>query len=453
MPSYQNPCTPDTAKKSNTSRSAGRLSRPASSEFSLGAVHATRVRDAVVRAAPDGGVHDAFYEGGLRFIRLLREEAPDFTLQSRRGPRARSRNRAGLPKIRSATFGGRVTRTVRPLLVVPGLFSTEIVDEEQGHVWGRLRNLYGGPPIATLAGLRGKPGAIVRVIPIIPRIYDYDLMRSLERALVGAGYRLDETLHYFAYDWRLRIIDLGVALAAEVRRIAAKTGGEIDMLGLSNGGPMIRAAFAADRTLPVERVVTSGGPHGGTVETIACLDRGFQFAPLGRTVRPAEFMACPGALQAIPSPALAKFVGEDEGGADLYDVGTWRRLRLSVFRRDPDDPVWIDVVGKRLADMRETWRLLDAAGAPRRLVCICGTGIPTQVGIVVRKGRAYLPGEGRLAGIPPAAITDGDGALTVKQASAWTGADVEVLPIAVTRHRDTVRTPVAFAAILKALAA
>ena len=39
-------------------------------------------------------------------------------------------------------------------------------------------------------------------------------MLSLERALCGAGYRPDETLHYFTYDWRLRIVDLGVALAA-----------------------------------------------------------------------------------------------------------------------------------------------------------------------------------------------------------------------------------------------
>jgi len=335
--------------------------------------------------------------------------------------------------------------------VVPGLFSTEIVDDTLGHIWGRLRNLYGGPPIATLDGLRGRPGAIVRVIPIIPGLYDYDLMRSLERAIVGAGYRVDETLHYFAYDWRLRIIDLGAALAAEVRRLAERAGGPIDMLGLSNGGPMIRAAFAADGGLPVERVVTSGGPHGGTVETLACLDRGFQFAPLGRTVTPEQFMACPGALAAIPSPAQARFVGDGDG-CDLYDLATWRRLRMAVFRRDPDNATWVDVMAKRLADMRDTWRILDGAPAPRRLICICGTGLPTQTAVVVRDGRAELPGEGRLAGLPPAAIGDGDGALTVEQASAWTGADVEIVRIAVTRHRDTVRTPVAFAAILKALA-
>jgi hypothetical protein len=125
---------------------------------------------------------------------------------------------------------------------------------------------------------------------------------------------------------------------------------------------------------------------------------------------------------------------------------------MSVFRRDPDNPIWVDVMAKRLADMRDTWRTMEAAAAPRRLICICGTGLPTQIAVVVRKGRAYLPGEGKLAGIPPAAIGDGDGALTVEQASAWTGADVEIVRIAVSRHRDTVRTPVAFAAILKSLA-
>ncbi len=341
---------------------------------------------------------------------------------------------------------------MRPLLVVPGLFSTELHDDKLGWIWGRFRNLYGGPPIATLEGLRGRPGGIVRVIPIIPRVFDYDIMLSLERALCGAGYRVDETLHYFAYDWRLRMLDLAVTLAAEVRRIAERAGGPIDMLGLSNGGPMIRAAFAVDRTLPVERVVTSGSAHGGTVETLACLDRGFQFAPLGRTVSPEQFMACPGALEAIPSPAQTKFVGDGvTGKEDLYDLETWRRLGLSVFRKHPDDPIWIDVMAKRLADMRETWRALDAAPAPRRLICVCGAGLPTQIAIVVRDGRALLPGEGKLAGLPPAAIADGDGALTVEQASAWTGAEPEIVRISVGRHRDTVRTPAAFAAIVKSL--
>ena len=168
-------------------------------------------------------------------------------------------------------------------------------------------------------------------------------------------------------------------------------------------------------------------------------------------------MACPGALQAIPSPALAKFVGDGDDdsarAADLYDIATWRRLRMSVFRRDPDDPVWVDV------DDEAPGRHARHLAGPRRRARAAPPDLHLRHGaarrrspIVVRKGRAYVPGEGRLAGIPPAAIGDGDGALTIEQASAWTGAEPEIVRIAVSRHRDTVRTPVAFAAILKALA-
>ena len=193
----------------------------------------------------------------------------------------RSRNAASC-RIRSATFDTEATAPCAPCSSYPACSRPRFTTHKLGYVWGRLRNLYGGPPIATLDGLRGQPGGIVRVIPIIPGIFDYDLMLSLERALCGGGYRVDETLHFFAYDWRLRIIELGVdAGGARCGGWPNARAGPIDMLGLSNGGPMIRAAFAADRTLPVERVVTSGGPTGGSVETLACLDRGFQFAPLG----------------------------------------------------------------------------------------------------------------------------------------------------------------------------
>lgn len=338
---------------------------------------------------------------------------------------------------------------MRPLLVVPGLFSTEIYDDKIGFVWGRFGQLYGGPPIATLEGLRGRPLGVLRRIPLLFGL-KYNLLSPLEGALTGAGYRLGETLHYFGYDWRLPVVGLGVALAAEVRRIASQCGEEIDVLGLSNGGPVIRAAYAADAALPIERAVTSGGAHDGTIETLACIDAGFQFAPFGRRVSAQQFMACPGGLDSIPGPGAIRFFPAGEG-FDLYDVDTWRKLRLSVFRDDPDDPIWIDVVGKRLAAVRELWRVLERAPAPRRLICICGTGLPTQVRIVVRDGRAQVPGEGRTAGLPREALTDGDGTIGIEAAHAWTGATPEVVRIAVKRHRDTVRTPAAFDAILAAL--
>lgn len=340
---------------------------------------------------------------------------------------------------------------MRPLLIVPGLFGTEIHDDGVGCLWGTVRCLYRGAPIATLAGLRGRARRVMTGIPLLPGL-QYDIIGALLSALRRAGYRRGETLHLHAYDWRMRVVDLGVSLAAEVRQLAEQTGGPIDLLGLSNGGMLIRAAFAADRQLPVERVVTSGAPHGGSVETLACLNVGFRFAPLGRTVSPEEFVSCPGALDAIPAVGTRAFGDSDHGeGYDLYELDTWRRLRLAVFRHDPDDPTWTAVMTARLRDGRETWRVLAGAAPPRHLVCVCGTGLPTQVRVVVRDGRALIPGEGRVEKLPATALTDGDGALTTESSAAWSGANPQIIRIPVKCHRDTVRTKAAFTAILQGL--
>jgi Lecithin:cholesterol acyltransferase len=342
--------------------------------------------------------------------------------------------------------------SLRPLLVVPALFGTELHDDEQGPIWGTFRCLYRGPRLASLAGMRGKPGNVIGAIPLFAGLR-YDILGALQRALGRAGYEPGRNLHLFAYDWRLRSVDVANALVHQVRQLATANQGEVDLLGLSNGGLLVRAAFAIDPALPVERVVTSGAPLAGSLESLACLNVGFQFAPLGRTVSPGEFVSCPGSLDCLPPPDSPIFL---EPGYDLYDAATWKALRLSVFGdcrggRDEEDE-WTRVLGERLSATRQSWLTLGRAGAPRHLACVCGAGRPTQVKIVIDKGRARLPGEGRgVARLPAEALADGDGGVSVESAAAWDGAQPEVIRIPVGRHRDVVRTPAAFRAILDSL--
>jgi hypothetical protein len=342
---------------------------------------------------------------------------------------------------------------VRTLLIVPGLFGTALRCPIKGPIWGPFRNLYAGPLIGELPAPAGHADGILRAIALGPLVL-YDIHGALLAALGRAGYRLGENLFLYAYDWRQRVVDDGPPLAAEIRRLAEASGGPIDLLGLSNGGLTLRAAFVVDRELPVERVVLSGPPLAGSVETLAVLHAGFQFAPLGRRVSPEEFVACPGAMDSIPSPATASFLDSDQktdGEHDLYDLATWRELRLSVFRDDPDRAGWVEAVGKRLADLRETWRFLEGAAVPKHLTVICGEGLPTQRRIVVERGRVRLPGEGNLRGLPAAAIVEGDGTVTLESARSWAGARPHVIKIPVRRHRDVVRVPRAFAGILEGL--
>ncbi len=337
---------------------------------------------------------------------------------------------------------------------MPGLFGTEIVDESLGAIWGSFGCLYRGPLIGELPAPRGRAGRVMEGISIGPammKLVAYDISGAMRRALERAGYRLGVNMSFFGYDWRQRVIEVGPALAAEIRRLAEASGGPVDLLGLSNGGLTIRAAYAADATLPVERVVLSGSPLAGSVETLTVLHAGFQFAPFGRTVSAAEFVSCPGSMDSIPSPETARFLDEAGGEHDLYELATWRHLRLSVFGRDPDATPWVDVIGTRLRALRETWRSLEGGAAPKHLVCVCGEGIPTQVRIVVRNGRVVLPGEGKLRGLPAEALAEGDGTVSLASARAWTGARAHVVRSPVTRHRDVVRTEPAFKAILEGL--
>ena len=341
---------------------------------------------------------------------------------------------------------------MRHLLVVPALFGTELYDDEQGAIWGTFGCLYRGPRLASpAAGLRGRPGKVMSAIPLLAGLR-YDILGALQQALGRAGYVPGKNLHLFAYDWRLRAVDVGNALVDEVRRLAEVGGQNVDLLGLSNGGLLVRAAFAIDPGLPVERVVTSGAPLAGSLESLACLNVGFQFAPLGRTVSPGEFVACPGSLDCLPPPDRVVFM---EPGYDLYDAATWKTLRLSVFgdcRGGSDEEEdWTRIVAERLSATRKSWQTLDRAGAPRRLSCVCGDGLPTQVKIVIENGRALLPGEGRVSKLPPEALADGDGGVSLESATAWAGANPEVIRIPVGRHRDVVRTPAAFRAILDGL--
>jgi hypothetical protein len=339
---------------------------------------------------------------------------------------------------------------VRTLLIVPGLFGTALRCPVKGPIWGPFRNLYGGPLIGELPAPRGAADGILRAISLGPLVL-YDIHGALLRALGRAGYELGRNLFLYAYDWRQRVVDDGAPLAAEIRRLAEASGGPIDLLGLSNGGLTLRAAFVVDHALPVERVVLSGPPLAGSVETLTVLHAGFQFAPLGRTVSPEEFVACPGAMDSIPSPATASFLDGTGAEHDLYDLATWRRLRLSVFREDPDRAGWVDAVGKRLADLRDTWRFLEGAAVPKHLTIVCGDGLPTQRRIVVEGGRVRLPGEGNLRGLPATAIVEGDGTVTLESARAWAGARPHIIKIPVRRHRDVVRTPRALAAMLEGL--
>jgi hypothetical protein len=270
----------------------------------------------------------------------------------------------------------RAARRRAPVVIVPSILGTRLVDAEGRVVWGDLARLYAGPPLARAAGAAG----LLDGFALVPRLLAYDvfggLIRFLER--VG-GYRAGEDLHVLAYDWRAGIAAAAEALGAWIDRDG------IDLVCVSTGGLAARHALVDPvRAARVRRVVYVGTPHRGSFGALTYLAQGVRPAPLGRRFTGAEVAQLQTAWDALPHPGERVFVDEDgrELGLELYEAETWRRVGLGAGIGD---------LAARLARARRLWGALDAGAPHPDAIVIGGRHLPTLGRCVVRGRRAVIP--------------------------------------------------------------
>lgn len=298
---------------------------------------------------------------------------------------------------------GRSARERRPVVLVPGMCGTRLDSTRGLPLWGTTRTLYFGPRVSRRADVRTK--GLLRQLTIVPGLYSYDVFGGMVRALGRAGYVEGEDLHVLDFDWRQGIVAGARALADLIARIRGFGDERVDLVGVSSGGVVLRAYLgyggedplagaaptpAAART--VGHVVYVGAPQRGTFDALACLHRGFRFAPAGRLFSPREAAGCQISWDALPHPDDRVFV--DEAGAplaiDLYDPATWERLRLG-------DPATAAERPACLARALALHRALDRAAAlPAPDAYVIGAWhLPTPVRALVRRGGAeagaYIP--------------------------------------------------------------
>src|SRR5690242_11552297 len=84
-----------------------------------------------------------------------------------------------------------------PLIVVPGMCGTRLVDDRGRVVWGSLACLYAGPSITSATRSAG----LLDGIELVPGVAGVDVYGGLIRFLQRAGYRRGEDLFVLDYDW------------------------------------------------------------------------------------------------------------------------------------------------------------------------------------------------------------------------------------------------------------
>jgi len=266
-----------------------------------------------------------------------------------------------------------------PLLVIPGMFGSRLIDARGAVVWGSTARLYFGPSIPEADA---RADRVLDAITIVPALAGYDCHGGLFRFLCAAGYRLGATLIPFAYDWRAGVEEAARALGSAVDRVARD---RVDLLAISTGGQVARR-FLVEHAPRVRRVVYLGAPQRGTFDALVSLHRGFRFAPAGKKFDGADAARCQTSLDALPHPDEPLFVDETserDVRCDLYDPYTWRALGLARWPLDGG-------FAERLSRARDLHRALD--GAPAHDAFVIGARhLPTPARALLVDGRARLP--------------------------------------------------------------
>ena len=281
------------------------------------------------------------------------------------------------PNLARIFAGVKERRGKRPVIVIPGVLGSQIVNRLTGEVvWpSAFRSSTDGLSLPTTPDLAGNRDELVaskiletaRLARIAPEVYVYHgLLRALEDY---GGYRegsIDDpppggdsdTFYVFPYDWRRDNVETARLLVRRVETLKLKLGRpdlRFNVVAHSMGGLVARyAAMYGDRDLPpagegprpdwaggafVHKIFMFGTPNEGSTEAFATLLEGYSVTEgLRRRVRllnklsREDVLTAPSIFQLLPHRQQSRFLDESLRplSVDLYDPETWRRYGWSA---------------------------------------------------------------------------------------------------------------------------
>src|SRR5215211_5251339 len=287
-----------------------------------------------------------------------------------------------VPDLGRIFAGVRERKGKRPVIVIPGVLGSRIVNRRTGEVvWPSVfRSDVDGLSLPATSDLAGNRDELVaariveaaRLAKIAPEVYVYHhLLRALEDY---GGYREgdwanppeggdQDTFYVFSYDWRRDNVESARLLVKRVEALKLKLGRpdlRFNVVAHLMGGLVARyAAMYGDRDLPAEgdaprpdwagagfvnKIFMFGTPNAGSAEAFAVLLEGYSVTEgLRRRVRllnklsREDVMTAPSIFQLLPHGARARFLDANlrPVSVDLYDPAVWRRFGWSAAN-DPE---------------------------------------------------------------------------------------------------------------------
>lgn len=255
------------------------------------------------------------------------------------------------------------TAARNPVIIIPGLSGSELVDASGKTVWFALKRAKSDDvrlPISSPVLSRNhdtlKPKDIIRSVDI-KLLPDIEVYQAVIDALTAKGYteaswtspKAENVFYVFPYDWRRDNVETARLLIQKmvaVRRATRKPNLKFDILAHSMGGLVARyAAMYGTADLPAENVTPTptwagaayvqklmmfGTPNEGSFNAFDGLLNGSPIVanrklPLIDDFRAEDVFSCPSVFQLLPHASSAKFLDENLQPikVDLYDPNIW----------------------------------------------------------------------------------------------------------------------------------
>jgi pimeloyl-ACP methyl ester carboxylesterase len=271
----------------------------------------------------------------------------------------------------------------RPLIVIPGVLGSQLVNYETGEVvWpSAFRSSDDGLSLPVSPDLASNRDNLVarkivdtaRLAKLAPEVYVYhELLVALT---TYGGYREGDwnnpgadgdhdTFYVFPYDWRRDNVETARDLVERVETLKRKLNRpdlRFNILAHSMGGLVARyAAMYGDADLPKEgvqpkpswagaahigKIVMFGTPNEGSADAFATLVEGYSVReglrnrlPLFKKLSSEDIFTAPSVFQLMPHRSATHFLDENLQPLeiDLYDPAVWRRYGWSPVT----DPVY-----------------------------------------------------------------------------------------------------------------
>lgn len=248
-----------------------------------------------------------------------------------------------------------------PVIIVPGLQGSELIDSSGKHLWFSLKRsktddirLPVNSPILSRNRDSNRVGDIIRKVDI-KFFPDVEVYQAVIEALEAKGYteatwnkpRATDVFYVFPYDWRRDNVEsarLLIRRMAAVRRTLKRPNLKFDILAHSMGGLVARyAAMYGAADLPaagaaptwagaryINKLMMFGTPNQGSMSAFDALVNGAPIAanrklPLVDDFRAEDVFAQQSIYQLLPHPGSARFFDENMQplAVDLYNPATW----------------------------------------------------------------------------------------------------------------------------------